>query len=185
MEDQPGVKRLARILIDSYLRTSTRNHELQLEAGTPVNIGLSTQLFRFNVQAQIICAEDLELLERYKDFGYVEVFDRDRTFHFALRSATRIQMEMQQGVQLSLTGDEFEPCDTQLLVAKFRLGFMDLGIAPAFRRPATGKLVASGHPVDVGSWSLDEGSSETFEEATDPFNDVGDIELDEDAGSQA
>lgn len=174
-------------LITSYLGTAAYSRDFMDDHGSPPTMMAKTHHMLATMQAALTEDDRYDLLPEYAEFGRVQFRDTETGRVFLLRSLAAVAIEEAAQASGQITMFEVPNIGSavQLLIYKFTVAGLAMSLADTVRPKKGTRLLARGTPEPVGFWpyaARDE-SHEPFDQAgPDPFGDVGDVGLDEDAG---
>lgn len=174
----------AGILVRSYLDTSVDSARFKDRFGLPFSVALKAHHMRAIAQSRFLKHERYRLGKTYAEFGRVQFEDTHTGRNYLLKSAGAITVEAAH--QLRLFGrDEFGESDITLAIYTFNSEGLALSVAEARRVPGRRKLVALDDPTYIGLWAFAPEDGEPFDQSyPDSFEELGDIDLDEDGEAE-
>lgn len=182
---------VAKHLIAGYLDTGTYSRQFRDDHESPPSLMAKVHHMRSVIQARFVGDADFDLSPSYADYGRVEFTELESGDRFLLKSAKAVAIESatREGPGLFPVANLIRPSDVQVVVYRFRLGGLELSIAPASTRGRSEKLHVAAEPVLVGVWPYeaadlheDEDAKPFDQDARDTFGDIGDLGHDESAG---
>ena len=172
----------ARIIVRSYLDTSDDGVRFKERYGLPFSVAQRSQHMRTIAQAYFLAHERYQLGTEYTEFGRVQFDDLDTGQKYLLKSARGVTVEAARQLRLWQSA-EFQDSDVTLAIYRFNDEGLFLSVAKARRVPNRKQLVTLATPMEVGLWSFADSFGEPFDQRhADPFEELGDVDLDAERG---
>jgi hypothetical protein len=182
--DATELNPFARIMVSSYLATSTYSRTFDDEWGSPPTTAAKAHHFRSVVQAQVTDGSRYELQREYVEFGRVQVTDTESARAYLIRSMSAVGIENARP-QLGLFPIP-TAYEVNMLVYQFEQAGMRLWRCGTTQAQGRRRLVPSGELLPMGFWPFDDFGPDggTFDQGSiDPFPELGDLDI-EGTGSE-
>lgn len=183
--DAKQLEPVAGILVDAYLETASYSRAFKDSWGRPPTLAAKVHHLRSVAQSRIGESDQYVLGQEYMEFGRVQFVDSMTGRSYLLRSASAVSIEEAKYRLQLFDTNRFLKSDVTMIVYSFDSQALALSLAGTRQRSNRKRLEASGPAVFVGSWPYVPSDAEPFDQQTsDPFLDVGDLDMDEDEGGE-
>lgn len=172
---------LGEALAAAYSSTAVEIRRFEIEHGAEPNLMLKAHTFLNLAQLEAEASTPFRIDPSWREFGRVRFVSTVANQSYLLRKESRVQLDQSLGRsegQLFALGPYIQP-DEQLLTYEFGPEGLDLRTVAAIRRGA--RYISIDEPSETVRVEY-LGGEETFDQGdADPFDDLGDIDLDDES----
>ena len=178
---------IARIMVDSYLRTAQDSVVFSEQYGAPPTLMWRAHNVRSIIQARVTQTDRFELHSEFAEYGRVQITDHAADGRsFVLRSQVGINAVAQENHGRLFTGSfvSWERVPELLFVYAFMAAGLSVSLASAKRKRGAKHLEAATGATYIGTWPYtDDGDSDSApfsQGGNDPFLDLGELTIEGD-----
>ena len=182
--DNEELEPVAGFLVEAYLETASYSGFFRDQFRRPPTVAAKAHHLRSIVQSRIQDSDRYLLDGDYVEFGRVQFTDTDTGRTYLLRSASAFSIEQAKDRPSLFDSNRYLKSEVAMIVYSFDALALSLSVAGTRQRAFRKRLEASGQPVFINAWPYTIVSEpEPFDqEETDPFSDVGELDIDEEEG---